>query len=87
MFKKGIERSKIVSALEGSNIQIRMLFAGDLIKHFCFDEMRKDKDRYRVIGDLHNADRTMRDTFCISVYPGMKNEMLEEMVRQIVSAV
>ncbi len=85
--RNGIERSKIVSALEENNIQTRMLFAGNLIKHPCFDEMRKNKDGYRVIGDLHNTDRTMQDTFWIGVYPGMTNEMLEEMIRQIAGAV
>lgn len=85
--REKVKRSKVVSALEGNNIQTRMLFAGNLIKHPCFDEMRKRKDGYRVIGDLHNTDRTMRDTFWIGVYPGMTDGMLEEMIKQITCAV
>lgn len=85
--RENVKRSKVVSALEGNNIQTRMLFAGNLMKHPCFDEMRKGKDGYRVIGDLHNTDRTMCDTFWIGVYPGMIDGMLEEMIRQIACAV
>ncbi|MDO4304543.1 MAG: lipopolysaccharide biosynthesis protein RfbH [Bacillota bacterium] len=85
--RENVKRSKVVSALEGNNIQTRMLFAGNLMKHPCFDEMRKGKDGYRVIGDLHNTDRTMCDTFWIGVYPGMTDGMLEEMIRQIACAV
>lgn len=73
--------------VKGNNIQTRMLFAGNLMKHPCFDEMRKGKDGYRVIGDLHNTDRTMCDTFWIGVYPGMTDGMLEEMIKQIACAV
>ena len=50
-------------------VQTRMLFAGNLIKHPCFDEMRASKEGYRVVGELKNTDRIMNDTFwrwCIS---------------------
>ena len=60
-----------------------MLFAGNLTKHPCFDEMRKTGQGYRVVGDLANTDRIMRDTFWIGVYPGMTKEMLDEMVKRI----
>mgnify|MGYP002508804028 FL=1 len=54
-----------------------------MIKHPCFDEMRKAKTGYRVIGDLKNSDRTLYETFWIGVYPGMKKEMLDFMVKTI----
>lgn len=81
--REGIERSKVVQNLENHNIQTRMLFAGNLTKHPCFDEMRKTGQGYRVVGDLANTDRIMRDTFWIGVYPGMTKEMLDEMVKRI----
>lgn len=79
----GFNRDRIVNFLEGKGIQTRMLFAGNLIKHPCFDEMRKEGKGYRVIGDLTSTDRIMNDTFWIGVYPGMTGEMLEYMVKTI----
>ena len=60
-----------------------MLFAGNLIKHPCFDEMRKDGKGYRVVGTLENTDRIMHDTFWVGVYPGMTGEMISYMVETI----
>ena len=60
-----------------------MLFAGNLIKHPCFDELRKQKRGYRVVGNLENTDRIMHDTFWVGVYPGMKSGMVEFMVETI----
>lgn len=79
----GSTRAQIVNRLEKEGIQTRMLFAGNLIKHPCFDEMRKTGNGYRVAGDLSITDRIMRDTFWIGVYPGMSMEMLELMVDKI----
>ena len=79
----GISRNKIVSHLESKGIQTRMLFAGNLIKHPCFDEMRKEGRGYRVVGELTNTDRIMRDTFWVGVYPGMTEKMIDYMVPTI----
>ena len=64
-----------------------MLFAGNLVKHPCFDEMRAKGDGYRVVGDLYNTDRIMRDTFWVGVYPGMTDEMIDYMAKTIREAV
>ena len=40
-------------------VQTRMLFAGNLIKHPCFDQMRATGKGYRVAGSLENTDRIM----------------------------
>ncbi len=79
----GIRRDQLVNHLEGKGIQTRMLFAGNLTKHPCFDEMRRSGKGYRVVGDLSNTDRIMRDTFWVGVYPGMSHGMLAYMVDQI----
>ncbi|ABQ27939.1 lipopolysaccharide biosynthesis protein RfbH [Geotalea uraniireducens] len=76
----GFTRDEIVSHLESKGIQTRMLFAGNLIKHPCFDEMREEGKGYRVVGNLENTDRIMHDTFWIGVYPGMTGEMVEFMI-------
>lgn len=81
--KAGISRETIVQHLEAKGIQTRMLFAGNLSKHPCFDEMRKDGRGYRVVGKLANTDRIMRDTFWVGVYPGMTEPMLACMVKTI----
>ena len=74
--KKSGLRDRIVLELEKHNVQTRMLFAGNLIKHPCFDEMRNKPGGYRTIGNLQQTDRIMRDSFWIGVYPGMTEEKL-----------
>ena len=81
--REGISRSEVVSCLEEKNIQTRMLFAGNLTRHPCFDEMRSTKEGYRVAGSLDNTDRIMNDTFWIGVYPGMTDEKIDYMARVI----
>jgi CDP-6-deoxy-D-xylo-4-hexulose-3-dehydrase len=79
----GFTRDEMVTHLESKGIQTRMLFAGNLIKHPCFDEMRKSRGGYRVIGELKNTDRIMRDTFWVGVYPGMTAAMIDYMIGKI----
>lgn len=71
----GITREKVVDHLEKYGIQTRMLFAGNLIKHPCFDDMRKTGVGYRVVGSLGNTDMIMNTSFWVGVYPGMTEEM------------
>lgn len=85
--KKGVDRNKVVQYIEDHGIQTRMLFAGNLIKHPCFDEMRKNNEGYRVVGELINTDRIMKDTFWVGVYPGMTDEKIDYMARIIKEAV
>ena len=81
--KEGTDRNKVVQYVESRGVQTRMLFAGNLIKHPCFDEMRAEGKGYRVVGDLTNTDRIMRDTFWVGVYPGMNDEMIDYMAKTI----
>lgn len=75
-------RSEIVKYLEKQNIQTRMLFAGNYLRHPVFDQIRGSA-AYRVAGNLPNTDKTMNDSFWLGVYPGMKPEMLEFTVKSI----
>ena len=77
------KKEKIVQYLEKYGIQTRMLFAGNLTKQPCFDDMRAKGEGYRVVGTLDNTDRIMKDSFWVGVYPGMTNEMLDEMAKRI----
>lgn len=81
--KDGVDRNKLVQYVESKGVQTRMLFAGNLIKHPCFDEMRATGEGFRVVGELTNTDRILKDTFWIGVYPGMTDEKIDYMAKVI----
>ena len=83
----GVAREQVVKYIENAGVQTRMLFSGNLIKHPCFDEMRASGEGFRVVGDLQNTDRIMKDTFWVGVYPGMTDEMIDYMAKTIIEAV
>ncbi|MDO5155667.1 MAG: lipopolysaccharide biosynthesis protein RfbH [Eubacteriales bacterium] len=85
--KEGVSRNQVVQFLEQEGIQTRMLFAGNLIKHPCFDVIRNNQDAYRVAGDLSVTNHIMEQSFWIGVYPGMQEEMLEKMIEKIKESV
>ncbi len=74
------KRSEIINTLEKHGIQTRMLFAGNLIKHPCFNEMRNSSEGFRVIGELKNTDYIMNNSFWVGVYPGMTDEKINYMI-------
>lgn len=85
--KEGADRNKVVQYIENKGVQTRMLFAGNLVKQPCFDEMRKTGKGYRVIGDLAITERIMNDTFWVGVYPGMTDEKIDYMAKTIIEAI
>lgn len=85
--KEGVDRNYVVQYLEDHGIQTRMLFAGNMIKHPCFDEMRASGTGYRVVGELTNTDCIMKDSFWIGVYPGMTDEMIDYMAKTLLQAI
>ena len=85
--REGVDRDRVVSYIESRGVQTRMLFAGNLTRHPCFDEMRKAGKGYRMIGALENTDRVMRDTFWVGVYPGLTDEMIDYTAKTISEAV
>ena len=82
----GTDRSKVIRYIESHNIQTRLLFSGNLIKHPCFDQIR-DSDAYRVVGSLDVTEFIMNCTFWVGVYPGMTDEMIDYMAGRIIEAV
>ena len=46
--ESGVKRNDLTAFLEKANIQTRLLFSGNLIKHPCFDQIR-GTDAYRVV--------------------------------------
>lgn len=79
----GFTRNDLTSYLEQNKIQTRNLFAGNLTKHPCFDEMRRTGEGYRIVGELKNTDFVMTNGFWIGVYPGMTKEMNQWMIKCI----
>ncbi len=85
--RDGVNRESVVPYIESKGVQTRMLFAGNLLKHPCFDQMRASGEGYRVVGALANTDKIMNSTFWVGVYPGMTDEMIDYMAKTIIDAV
>lgn len=84
---ESVDKNGLVQYLEKNGIQTRMLFAGNLTKQPCFDEMRELGQGYRIVGELRNTDRIMEKAFWIGVYPGMTKDMLDFMADCIIEYV
>jgi len=67
----GFTRNDLTRFLEQNRIETRNLFSGNLLRHPAFQDIA-----HRVVGDLTNTDRVMRDTFFIGVYPGIDRAQL-----------
>ena len=80
--KARFSRNDLAKFLEDNNIQTRNLFAGNILKHPCFESLTEGVD-YRVAGKLTNTDKIMNDSFWIGLYPGMGNEKIDFMIEKI----
>ena len=65
-------RQELVAYLEQRRIQTRQLFGGNLLRQPAFKNVY-----HRVVGELTNTDRIMKDAFFIGVYPGLTPAMLD----------
>ncbi|MEE1010352.1 MAG: lipopolysaccharide biosynthesis protein RfbH [Agathobacter sp.] len=83
----GFTRDELIKHLENKNIQTRLLFAGNIVKQPCFNEMREAKAGFRVVGTLEATDMIMDNAFWIGVYPGMNKDKLDYMAECIVNFV
>lgn len=84
--ESGISRNDVTAFLEKNNIQTRLLFSGNLVKHPCFDKIR-GTNAYRVAGSLEVTDLIMNSSFWVGVYPGMTDDMVDQMAKVITAAV
>ena len=78
----GFTRNDLAKHLESRNIQTRNLFAGNILKHPCFESLVEGGD-YRVAGSLENTDAIMNRSLWIGLYPGMGEARLDYMIRVI----
>lgn len=82
----GVTRNQVTGYIEEHNVQTRLLFSGNIIKHPCFDQMR-GTDGYRVVGNLETTEFIMNQSFWVGVYPGMTDEKIDYMAQVIREAV
>ncbi|HZK53589.1 MAG TPA: lipopolysaccharide biosynthesis protein RfbH [Desulfosporosinus sp.] len=85
--REGVDKNAVVKYVESKDVQTRMLFAGNLTRQPCFDEMRNSGEGYRIAGDLSITDQILTKTFWVGVYPGMTDEMIDYMAKTIIEAV
>lgn len=84
--QKEVDCVKVVRYIEEKGIQTRRLFSGNLLRHPCFDEMRKNGEGYRVVGELKNTERIMQNSFWVGVYPGMNDVRIDYIIQIIKQA-
>ena len=75
-------RNELSEHLEKAGVQTRNLFAGNMIKHPLFADLKLGVD-YKISGELKNTDKIMNDSFWVGVYPGMSDEKIEYIIKAI----
>ena len=65
-----VDRRELVQFLEASNIETRLVFAGNVLRQPGFQGIT-----HRVHGELRATDAIMERSFFIGVYPGLTEEM------------
>ena len=84
--ESGLNRNDVMRYIEDHQVQTRLLFSGNIIKHPCFNQLR-DTDAYRVAGSLEATEFILNNTFWVGVYPGMTDEMIDYMAKTIIEAI
>ena len=75
-------RNELSEHLEKAGVQTRNLFAGNMIKHPLFADLKLGVD-YKILGELKNTDKIMNDSFWVGVYPGMSDEKIGYIIKVI----
>lgn len=73
--QEGVDRRDVIRHLESFKVATRLFFGGNLLRQPAYRDTHR-----RVLGDLQNSDRVMRDTFWVGVYPGISDAMVDYMV-------
>jgi len=64
-------RHEIVTFFEENKVQTRVQFSGNLTAHPAYKNVK-----YKLYGELNNANKILRDSFFLGVYPGITDEMM-----------
>jgi CDP-6-deoxy-D-xylo-4-hexulose-3-dehydrase len=79
-------RTDLARHLDRKKIGNRMLFGGNLVRQPAFTRLKEDNPyAFRIAGDLTGADRVMNDALFVGVYPGLTDEMIAYVAREISS--
>jgi CDP-6-deoxy-D-xylo-4-hexulose-3-dehydrase len=77
-------RTELARHLDACRIGNRMLFGGNLLCQPAFVQLRRERpDALRAIGDTPGADRIMKESIFVGVYPGLTRAMLDYMIETI----
>lgn len=95
-----LTRDKLVNHLESKGIQTRMLFAGNLIKHPCFDEMRSSGTGFRIVPnsafEIQNSKSNIQNSSLLPVTDRIMNDtfwvgvypgMSQEMINYMIDTI
>lgn len=64
-------RAEVIAALTQGKIGTRLLFGGNLLRQPAYRNIE-----HRVVGDLRNTDKIMRNTFWIGLHPALNKDQL-----------
>ncbi|MBW2981150.1 lipopolysaccharide biosynthesis protein RfbH [Candidatus Woesearchaeota archaeon] len=68
--KEDVDPNKLIGFLESANIETRKVFAGNILKHPGFKDIK-----HRIYGELTNSDTIMNRSFFVGVHPGLTEQM------------
>lgn len=80
--ESGVTRRRLIEKLEAARIGTRLVFAGNILRQPAYQGVEA-----RVAGTVDEADRVMRDSFWIGVYPGLGPQQLDHMLQVLHDAV
>lgn len=69
-----LDRDAILRRLDCARVGVRLLFGGNLLRQPAYQHQPS-----RTVGPLEGADRVMRDTFWVGVYPGLERPHLDHL--------
>lgn len=77
-------RTALARHLDEHKVGNRMLFGGNLLRQPAFVQLRNNQpETLRILGDMSGADRIMKESIFVGVYPGLTREMLDYIVETV----